>query len=179
MLLFIQQHSVAVMVFVSLFLLASLFGFWEKSVRHWHVGYGVMLIFSEEDGTVWIASRLFDSPSHRHLIKNFSRLVSIDGVEIKFNTAEEFREWIKTLKPKRTDKVCWITFNKEYGEVKAIMKPELIFSKIPIYWDPKSKASPFNEENLKHATNVKYCTKTGEHYTGKPTVLGMFEAHAF
>jgi hypothetical protein len=161
--------------------LFSLFVFWNKSLRYWHIGYGVILVFWKEGGTVWIASRLIGSPAHRHGIENFSRLVSVDGKEIKFSSLEEFQKWMKKTKPKRGDKVCWITVAEMDGvkeEIKAIMTPELILSEIPVYWDPNRKNSPLTESDPNIYGSLRYCSKIGEyHFNKAANPKGFSEAH--
>ncbi len=145
-------------VFVLLIFVAS-FCFWYFSYRHWHLGEGMVLAWNKDDGTVWVASRLVDSPSGRAGVENRSRVLSRNDQKALFATGEEFLMWSKGNKGKKA------TWEFEGGLVVELV-PETIKTVIPVYWVP---GESFRMECEKRDRSdllrkrVNLCGKTGQY----------------
>lgn len=142
--------------------LATLLYYWFFHFRHWHIGFGWVLVRKESDGTVWVVSRLIRSPSGKGGVRLFSQVAFIDGVEMSFRSYAEFEAWERDAKPKRGEESVCIFAD---GEV-VRMTPVLIRERIPVYWSPNMKT-----ENLPryYATyGLGWCDKTEQYiYTSR------------
>jgi hypothetical protein len=121
------------------------FCFWYFSYRYWHLGNGMVLARNKDDGTVWVTSRLIDSPSGRAGVQNQSRVLSHNGQNALFASDEEFLSWTKGNKGK---KAIW---EFEDGIVVELV-PEMIKTKIPVYWLP-GKTFEAKEKSAKRNPN--------------------------
>lgn len=105
------------------------FCFWYFSYRYWHLGNGMVLARNRDDGTLWVASRLVDSPSGRAGVQNRSRVLSRNGQKALFASDEEFLSWMEENKGK---KATW-----EFEDDLIVeLVPEMIKMSIPVYWLP-------------------------------------------
>jgi hypothetical protein len=148
------------MIFVGIILaLLFAFSFWYFSFRYWHLGNGMVLARNKDDGTVWVASRLVDSPSGRAGVKNQSRVLFRNNKKLIFQTDEEFLSWV------RESKGTVATWTFEGGLVVELV-PEMIRTEIPVYWVP---GESFREERAKLDRNelvrkgMMICRTTEQH----------------
>lgn len=143
-----------VLVIVSLLI----FCFWYFSYRHWHLGNGMVLARNRDDGTVWVASRLVDSPSGRAGVKNQSRVLSRNDQNALFASDEEFRAWTRGNKGK---KAIW----EFEGGIVVELIPEMIKTRVPVYWVP-GESFRKEREGLDRSDIVrkgmKICLKTNQ-----------------
>lgn len=148
----------AVVVFVCLFLLL-----WFFYLRYWHIGNGMVLELRKSDGTVWVCSRLLNSPSGRSAVQNRSRVLSVDGIPMRFLSHEDFLLWVKAHKPKLGREEVWV-FQDNFI---AYLKPELIMTKIPVYWgpnhSPEVSIKVMSQYDSSISTGFYFCKKTGQY----------------
>lgn len=130
---------------------------WLFYFRHFHIGFGMVLARKESDGTLWVVSRLLGSPAWKHGVQIQSRVVSVNGVPMRFSSVEAFALWAKEKPPTLGRKERWVF----QGGVTANLEPALITQKIPVYWHPNMVIfeDGRNIKTLKH-----YCGKTGQYY---------------
>lgn len=128
---------------------------WILYLRHWHVGYGMVLSWSDSRHAVVVRSRLLGSPAHTWGVARGMRLISVG--DIFLNSRSNFEMWRKAFKAER-GKVTTFFFldGKAHHPAKLIVG--LITSKIPVYETPKDKTAFIRQE--------KYCYKTGVNYSG-------------
>lgn len=163
----------------AVFSLVMIYMLWRHWLRYWHLGFGTELVFKHEDGTVWVVSRLFYSPSHHHGIQNCAQLTSVDGVSMVFPSGGDFVKWFKDHKPKRAIQQRWVVINPGGYEVAANMLPGFITSHIPSYWNPNiSSGGTVRDWRVK--TGMGWCNKTGQHYsTSRLSHQAIMSAYGF
>lgn len=127
------------------------------SIKHKHLGYGMVLIRRKSDGTVWVASRLLQSPAGYAGVKLFSKLIQVNDVRMSFPTDQEFGYWAVHSIPKEG---CEDLFLFADGS-QVHMAPVLITEDIPVYWSPNEKncAVPHPDVHL----GLTWCEKTGQY----------------
>lgn len=153
---------------------------WRSYFRHWHVGFGGKLFLRASDGTVWVGSRLLNSPAHKAGIGNQDRVLSINGVEMQFSSYRRYREWFQHHRPKRGKKQTWVVEGRE-GIITAVMEPARITTKIPLYGDPNVRVR--GEGLLSQDPRIKrgllYCSKTGQYIpTASVSNQAIFETYS-
>lgn len=154
--------------FVSIFVLVAIgVVSWRCLFRFAHIGYGVVLAYKEDDGTVWVASRLFNTPAHRHGILNHSQVLFVGKKEMIFPNGEAFLRWFKERNLTVGQKERWVV-RQEGKELVADLIAERIFKEIPVYWNPNEKPVKDITRGGMVKPGTEYCHKTGQHYpTGK------------
>jgi hypothetical protein len=146
-----------------------IFSCWGYSYfRYWHVGYGMALVWKEKDGTVWVTSRLVNSPAGRSDIQNRTQVSSINGTEMFFKTGEDFLKWFQKNKPRTDTEDLW----KFTNGLTVKMTPVWIWQKVPDYWSPNQKSLPLSTYNGVHPQqfynhSFKWCEKTNQRYMTK------------
>lgn len=140
--------------------LVGIFCFWYFSYRNWHLGEGMVLARNRDDGTVWVVSRLVCSPSGRAGVQNQSKVLSRNGQNALFKSDEEFLAWTKGNNGK---KAIW----EFEGGLIVELNPEMIRTKIPVYWVPGSsfqKKIRENENNPFLKKGSGFCRKTEQFF---------------
>ncbi len=140
---------------------------WSYShFRHWHVGYGMVLAWKEEDGTVWVTSRLVNSPAGHSDVQSRTQVGAINGKKMIFQNGEEFLKWFQKNKPRTDTEDLW----KFTNGLTVKMTPIWIWQKIPVYWSPNEKHHPvhgWSESNLSSRREVGWCERTNQQYIKK------------
>jgi hypothetical protein len=145
-------------------LLVLLFA-WREWFCHFHVGFGVDLRMRTSDGTVWVCSRLLNYPAHEAGITNRQRVISIDGMPLRFAPEKEFKRWFKVSSPQLGVEQRWVVEECD-GELVtqkiAVMKPVLVATSIPDYWSPNRSYPeiPLNDWRIRRG--LAFCVKTGQ-----------------
>lgn len=137
---------------------------WILYLRHWHVGYGMVLSWSDSKRAVVVRARLLDSPSHTWGVTRGMRLVSVG--DIVFNSKCNFEMWRKDFKAER-GKVTTFFFLDGKTSHPANLVAGLIASRVPVYKDLKERFPPVQPD--------KYCHKTGVGYLEKALKEGETE----
>lgn len=137
--------------------LIALVGLWFFYFRYWHVGFGMVLIRKESDGTVWVASRLLRSPSGKAGVKLFSQVAFVDGILMSFPSNAHFEAWARAAKPKRGQESVYIFVDGTLAQ----LAPALIKEKIPVYWSPNMEMD--NLPNRYVSRGLRWCNKTGQY----------------
>ena len=153
--------------------LIVLFFAWLLYFRHFHIGFGMILVRKQSDGTVWVASRLLGSPAWKHGVQNQSQVLRVDEQDMVFSSDEAFGLWGEEHPLALGKKERWI-FS---GGIVANLEPTLITQKIPVYWSP-------NDEELSSLTNrgmtnpgLEYCKLTGQYVKkGRISIQALKEA---
>lgn len=143
---------------------------WIYYFRHYHIGYGMVLIRRKSDGTVWVASRLLNSPAGAAGVQNRTQVESVNGETMMFPIEASFRYWAHRSKPKLGQAMEWTFTNG----LRVSLKPKFIQQKIPTYWNPNTL--PFGEKSFNQDVNIGlgWCPKTGQYITTtsiSPTAL--------
>ena len=154
---------------IILFLIIVLFLSWSLYFRHWHIGVGVALEFKAKDNSVWIISRLIDSPAGRKGVANYSKVLSINGFPMNFLSKDDFCVWLKNNPSEIGKKEVWeleeqgiiFTTSEERETIFTTveMVPEMIKTSIPVY-GPVRKM-PENQYPFVFKQGMFYCNKTG------------------
>ena len=147
-------------------LLCILWYYWFRR-RHRYIGAGWVLNFKNDDGTVYVETRLLKSPAGVAGVHLGDRLVTYNGVDIaELNlgdialSEERFKKLKQALGFRDHRKGDWIDCILERnGELISVnMHADVIQGPIPIYALP-----PMIEPEDKHLlrTHVQVCEKTG------------------
>jgi len=150
------MSSLYVTVLIGLFLMCLVV--WFLYFRHFHIGYGMVLVRQESDGTVWVASRLLNSPAGKAEVQNQSKVLMVDDQPVRFLTENSFKEWVKKSKPVPRKEQVWLFSDGLHLK----LKPELITCPIPVWWSPNSEYAFSYEHNPDFNTGLFWCTKTGQ-----------------
>ena len=85
-------------------------------------GVGIVLVRKESDGTIWVASRLLQSPAGREGVQLYERVISINGRAMFFSSNLEFAEWAEDHPSILGKPQTWVFAN---GQI-LYLHPELI-----------------------------------------------------
>lgn len=134
---------------------------WAYYFRHYHIGYGMVLIRRKSDGTVWVVSRLHNSPAEKAGIQNRIQVESVNGESMIFPIETSFRYWAHQSKPKIGQKEMWTFTNG----LRVTLEPSIVRQKIPIYWNPN--ATQVGEKSFNQDVNsgLGWCPRTGQYIT--------------
>jgi hypothetical protein len=160
---FFEEYSVETFAVFSLLCIVVIV--WLRWLRHWHVGFGATIRLRDSDGSVWITSRLLNYPLEQQGVSAPTRLVSVDGHAMKFESAKAFKVWFASHKPKRGVEERWVVDGG--AALKTVtMTPVLVTTSIPEYWNPNAplRAEEFfsiSDPHLKRG--LRYCNKTGRY----------------
>lgn len=152
-----------VVIVLVLLITGAAFCFWYFSYRrrHWRLGNGIVFARNPDDGTVWVASRLVDSPSGRAGVQNCSRVLLCNGQTLIFASDEHFLAWHASVK----GTIAVWTFVG--GPSTVVLVPELIKQEtIPSYWEPGEafqKDSEQRDRNPVLKKGRKLCEETGQY----------------
>lgn len=123
------------------------------------LGVGIVLVRKESDGTIWVASRLLQSPAGREGVQLYERVISINGRAMFFSSNLEFAEWAEDHPSILGKPQTWVFAN---GQI-LYLHPELIKEEIPVYWIPEM-AKPINPTHEGAVRpGLEYCNKTGQY----------------
>jgi hypothetical protein len=114
----------------------------------------MVLVRRRDDGTVWVVSRLLRSSSGEAGVKNHSRVISVDGLPMRFPSEEVFATWSKKHRPRFGKEEVWV-----FENITAHLKPSLVTTKIPVYWSPNQQQVT-TEKNAFVQHNLFFCKKT-------------------
>ena len=151
------MSSLLISLFLSVIFLSLLS--WFLYFRHWHVGVGVVLEFKAKDNSVWIISRLVESPAGRAGVENYSKVLTIDGFSMNFPSKEEFCEWLKNNPSTLGKKEIWELEERGIIFSSVEMVPKIIKTSIPVY-GPLQKI-PVGAYPMVYKQGMFYCNKTG------------------
>ena len=166
---------------IGLFVLGTYFFIlWYKWIRHWYIGFGVGLMLRESDGTVWITSRINSSPLHKYKIESHTRLLSVNGMLMQFDSSRQYLNWLKSNKTKRGVEETWVVANSN-GDIVATMMPQLIRCCVPSYWNPNQREETPGERRNPHIKRgIGICTSTGEFvFTRTPSDYALNQIMGF
>ncbi len=161
--LYTQFQSEIVTLFSAAIVIIAYLGWFQ----YWHTGFGVELVYKISDRSVYIASRLLNYPAHHHCIPNEALVVSIDGTPMQFRSGEDFLDWFKAYRPKKSIASKWVVRISENKEIRATMMPILVTSKIPVYWSPNHTRENEKIVNWRVQKSLCYCSKTGQYSISK------------
>ncbi len=112
-----------------------------------YIGFGNLLNWNSEDGSVNILVRLTDSPAGRAGIPNHCKLLAVDGIPISFTTSEDYYKWANA--PREIGESHVYRVQTGNGIMEVTLVAEMIQGPIP-YHDPKYRELSSDEEHLVH-----------------------------
>lgn len=118
----------------------------------------MVLELRKSDGTVWVASRLLDSPAGRAGVKLFSQVIEINYKPMLFSGIQDFRNWAKNAPPQEGCEESFL-----FADCTRVrMMPELIDEEIPVYWSPNNDRDVSAHIPDLHC-GLEFCEKTGQY----------------
>jgi len=138
------------------------FTVWFFYFRHWHFGNGMILAWNPDDGTVWVASRLVDSPAGRAGVQVQMKVLFVDGVPMVFQKGKTFEAWgVNTLS--RRGKTHHFVF-EDGPDVKITN----VFLKgtAPVYWRPGTSFAKMENSRAHNpllTQGMIFCEDTQQH----------------
>lgn len=124
------------------------------------IGYGLVLSWSKKLQAVVVRSRLVESPAGRHGVEGRMIVRSINGTSL--DTEESFKVFAGSSPPIFGQAEAFV-FQGKHGLHEVTMRPDIVASDIPVYWDPDSEEFPYESDQTKD--NLLFCRQVGEYYT--------------